>query len=76
MTETRSNFPMDDSDPEFALHEKTLHSEMVFAIRRFFVCARRPIRDRHKAVFNALKPLVEESKYFCEIWEEDEDDDK
>ncbi len=62
---------MDNSDYEFALREKTLRSEMIFAIRKFLVCARQPIRERHKAVFNALKPLIDESKYNCEIWDDD-----
>lgn len=64
----------DNSHYEFGLCEKTLHREMVFAIRRFFVCAKGSMRDRHKAVFDALKPLAEESKYLSEIWDKDWED--
>lgn len=62
---------MNNSDQEFTLCEKTLHSEMVFAIRRFFVYTKGSMKSRHKAVFDTLNPLVEESKYLCEIWEND-----
>jgi hypothetical protein len=63
---------MNNSDLEPSLHEKALHREIVFAIRKFLVCADDSMRERHIAVFNVLKPLAEEANYMSEVWLEDD----